>query len=145
MANCSVIEYLGAGDLKTCEDVSKMLGDRTVHYTDYSVTRSATGGSVTESVRRVKQAVYTAQQLFNISQDPNRCLVHLSNAGWIEGRKPDPTKHPRWGEIGGAHEVTDFKGFSRVQRGRLLEERTAVRSARHDGFVGTTVIVGATA
>ncbi|WP_278590255.1 VirD4-like conjugal transfer protein, CD1115 family [Olsenella uli] len=145
MANCSVIEYLGAGDLKTCEDVSKMLGDRTVHYTDYSVTRSATGGSVTESVRRVKQAVYTAQQLFNISQDPNRCLVHLSNAGWIEGRKPDPTKHPRWGEIGGAHEVTDFKGFSRVQRGRLLEERAAVRSARHDGFVGTTVIVGATA
>lgn len=123
MANCSIIEYLGAGDLKTCEDVSKMLGEKTVHYIDYSVSRSQTGGSVTESVRRVKQAVYTPQQLFNISTDPNRCLVHLSNAGWIEGKKPNPMQHPRWHEIGGDNEVTDFAAFSQDLHARLHQKR----------------------
>lgn len=127
MANCSVIEYLGAGDYKTCEDISKMLGDKTVHYIDYSISRSATGGSVTESVKRVKQAVYTPQQLFNISQDPNKCLVHLNNAGWIEGKKPNPMKHPRWTEIGGENELTDFIAFSKVERSKLIERRKKER------------------
>lgn len=131
MANCSVIEYLGAGDYKTCEDISKMLGDKTVHYVDYSVSRSASGGSVTESVRRVKQAVYTPQQLFNISQDPNKCLVHLNNAGWIEGRKPNPTKHKRWTEIGGDNELTDFPAFSQIERQKLLERRAEEKKKHH--------------
>lgn len=122
MANCSVIEYLGAGDLRTCEEVSKMLGNTTVHYIDRSWSRSATGGSVTESVRHVKKALYTPQQLFNVSNDPNRCLVHIQGGGWVEGRKPDPTRHPRWPEIGGEHEVTDFVAFSRRLHGRLREQ-----------------------
>lgn len=136
MANCSVIEYLGAGDLKTCEEVSKMLGDTTAHYVDRSWSHSATGGSVTESVRHVRKALYTPQQLFNVSNDPNRCLVHIQGGGWVEGRKPDPTAHPRWHEIGGPHEVTDLVAFSEALRGRIRERAERAEAARHAPSAG---------
>lgn len=125
MANSSVLVYLGAGDLETCEQISKMLGTRTVHYTDRSVSRSATGTSVSESVRWVEQPIYSAAELFNVTRDSNRCLVHLMNDRWLEGAKPDPRAHPRWTELQEAGEVTDFVAWSREWHERRDRELAA--------------------
>lgn len=111
-ANASIYLYLGAGDWKSCEDISKMIGDHTVHYMDRSITRTQTGSSVTESIKAVKQPIYSASELFNAGGDKDKILVHIAGERWVEDKKPDPRTHPRWHEIGGEAELTDFVAWS---------------------------------
>ncbi|MBP3885817.1 MAG: type IV secretory system conjugative DNA transfer family protein, partial [Olsenella sp.] len=121
MANSSVLLYLGAGDYETCEEISKMIGKHTVHHRERSITRSESGTSTQESTKYTERPVVSADELFNIAGDPNRMLAHIALNRWVEGRKPDPRSHPRFSEIGGENEVTDFVAWADERRRRRAE------------------------
>lgn len=133
MAAAAIFLYFGAGDYKSCEEISKMLGKKTVHHTERSYTRSNTGSSVTESEKFSEKALYTADELYNIAGDRDKVLVHIANDRWHEGRKPNPMEHPRWAEVQEAHidDVAAWLAGKRAEEeGALEDEHGALGGAQ---------------
>lgn len=141
MANSSVLLYLGAGDYKTCEEISKMIGKRTEHHTERSYSRSQSGSSISENERYLERPIVSADELFNISNDPNKMFVHIAQNRWLSGKKPNPLTHKRFHEIGGEHEIVDFQAWSkewhaqRAKQTELLKEEFQTPRVEKTTFV----------
>lgn len=132
-ANCSLFEYLGAADYKTCEELSKEIGKRTVRHVERSTTRSASGTSVNESVKYGERPLISADELYNVGMDPDECITHIRNQLWYRGKKPNPMDHPRWKELQEAGEADVHQWAEERRRLKEQAERRRRRAARRSG------------
>ena len=100
VGNCDTFIFLGSSEMETAKYVSEKLGKATIRVMDESQSKSASGGSISNSFKKQARDLMDAAEVTKLGN--NECLVMVRGEDPFRIDKYDWKQHPHYAESGDA-------------------------------------------